>query len=161
VSEGEQPDARAFIKAAVAELHTDVDSLGQRINYPSLKRAMQGEINFPDSRRQHIQDLLLLARAYNPKDVMESQSLEVDHFLPSTLREDPPRDIPVLIAHNHEDLVSVANRLAAVFRTFPDAPLEMRQLAFPQIEEMIARLKEMTFTKYKKKSLPPGPAEGR
>lgn len=59
--------------------------LAERLDYKSLKRAMAGEIPLPESKRRHIQDLIQLARYWNPK-TGGTDSAEITSETPSKYR---------------------------------------------------------------------------
>ena len=65
--ENQAPDAKSFILQALRDTGMSLEELAERLDYKSLKRAMYGEITLPESKRRHIQDLVLLSKAYSPK----------------------------------------------------------------------------------------------
>lgn len=78
-----------------------VDELAARLDYKSLKRAMQGEIALPESKRRHIQDLVLLYRRYGPSFGTPSLATSVPmRRVPVRAAEDPPkgppREVPIV-----------------------------------------------------------------
>jgi hypothetical protein len=128
-----EKSARELVENAMAETGWSLDEIAERIDYKSIKRAMSGEIPLPESRRIHLNDLILLRKAYGPRIVDRAESslqeLEPLHASPARhaqpvsenlrVREEPEKSI--VDALPHEEYASAVNMIGHLFAHHPKA----------------------------------------
>jgi phage repressor protein C with HTH and peptisase S24 domain len=89
VTDDEKAEQREFIRRACLASAMTLDQMANRLDYKSLKRALQGEIPLPESKRRHIQDLVLLAHHYHPKAGEEDAPTSVHESDETSYGSDP------------------------------------------------------------------------
>jgi hypothetical protein len=85
------PSVKKFVEEACEAMDLTVEELASRLEYKSLRRAMYGEIPLPNSKRQHVHDLIRL------------HELESAHTI-SVAREENEEPAPQQLDHAAADL---------------------------------------------------------
>jgi hypothetical protein len=83
---------KELIDSACAALGITLEELGKKLRFKSIRRYRNGEFELTETKQQHIQDLIAIAKVCPPPTLSESSSNMPPHLEPEhsvLLREKP------------------------------------------------------------------------